>query len=137
MSGFQYVSSVEGHLVTRFPSLRASTAQYIGASRKDKKITWDTSIIVAISDDEWKKFRREYRRAVDDGALKVRTEAEYKAFLEGRQKADAETSNKISIEKKKADRKAKKESQGEPEVETTASTSEGETETSSTEDATS
>lgn len=88
MSGFQYVSSVEGHLVTRFPSLRSPTAQYIGATRKDKKITWDTNAIIAISDDEWKKFRREYRRAVEDGALTARTEAEYKAFIKTREQAD-------------------------------------------------
>ena len=109
MSGFQYVSSVEGHLVTRFPSLRASTAQYIGATRKDKTITWDTNTVVAISDDEGKKYRKEYRRAVSDGALKVRTEVEYKAFIEGRDKDDAELTNKLAADRKKAERKARKE----------------------------
>jgi len=125
--------------------LRASTAQYIGATRKDKKITWDTNAIVAISEDEWKKFRREYRRAVDDGALKVRTEAEYKSFVGERDKADVELENKLLADRKKADRKAKKEASSagssgpveDTDPTTELPSSEGASEQSSTEDSTS
>jgi Sec-independent protein translocase protein TatA len=102
---FHYVSSVKGHLVTRFPSLRASTAQYIGAERKGKEIVWDTDVVVAISPQEWARYRREFRRAISDESLVERTEAEYKAYLESHEKAEQKAAEQRKAD---ADAEAKK-----------------------------
>jgi hypothetical protein len=78
---FHYVSSVKGHLVTRFPSLRSSVAQYIGATRKGKTIVWDPTEVVAISEKEWQTYRREYRRCVADKSLVVRTKEDFETYV--------------------------------------------------------
>lgn len=106
MPEFHYVSSVEGRLVTRFPSLRSSVAQYIGATRKGKKITWDTSEVVAISEQEWQKYRREYRRCVADKSLVVKTKEDFEKYV-----ADKIERERIELEKAEAEAKAKAESQ--------------------------
>ena len=78
---FHYVSSVKGKLVTRYPSLQMSAAQYIGAVRKGKNIEWDENEVVAISEQEWQKYRREYRRCVSDNALKERTNQDFEKYV--------------------------------------------------------
>jgi len=85
MSGL-YLSSVEGHLVTRFGTTRRVAGVpcpglLIGAERDPTdpcKVVMDTSRVVFIPDEEARAFAREYARAVREGALRVRTEAEYK-----------------------------------------------------------
>lgn len=93
-----YVSSVEGHLVSRFGTARPGVGnQLIGASKApkigkdDKPITgpdgsvldwvlaWHTDEITWIPAAEHERFFREYRRAIEDGALTVRTKAEFEA----------------------------------------------------------
>jgi hypothetical protein len=82
-----FVSSVAGHAVTRFGSGKTINGipfpgLLIGAERDLKdptKITWNEDAIVHIPEAEASEFHREYRRAIRDGALKERTEAEYVA----------------------------------------------------------
>lgn len=74
-----YVSSVEGHLVSRFGS---KFGQTIGAKRsieKPTEIEWFTDEIVPIPQTEYQSFRREYESAIRAGSLRRRTEAEYLA----------------------------------------------------------
>jgi len=106
MQQFKYFSSVEGHIVTRFISLRSPVAQYIGAKRIGKKITWNTKEVVAIPLQEFTKYRREFRRALRDGSLKERTEAEFKVWQAERTKEDEEA--KAKADKAKADANAAK-----------------------------
>lgn len=108
MPEFHYVSSVKGHLVTRFPSLRSSVAQFIGATRKGKEIVWDISEVVAISDKEWQTYRREYRRCVADKAIVERTKEDFDKYV----------ADKTAREKKVLDEaKAKAEAEAKTEVE--------------------
>lgn len=123
MSEFQYVSSVKGHLVTRFPSLRSPVAQYIGATRKGKEIVWDETVVVAIPAKEWQQYRREYRRAIADGALKSRTAEDFEKYREAKGKADSELEAKLKAEAAKAEA---------PTSETTSSASEDSTRKAST-----
>lgn len=108
MSEFVYVSSVEGKLVTRFPSLQQSVAQYIGATRKGKTITWNTEQVVAIPTAEWRKYRRSYKRAIGDGSLKKRTESDFKAWQRKRADADKASAQKAEQERVQAKASADK-----------------------------
>jgi hypothetical protein len=84
MSGL-FVSSVPGHVVTRFGSTRVvngvpSPGLLIGAERDPRnpsEVTWFPDQIVCIPEPEATAYRREYARAVRDGSLRLRTEAEY------------------------------------------------------------
>lgn len=69
-----FVSSVEEHLVTRY-----GTRTFIGAERDKNGIKWNTKAIVAIPHDEYRRYRREYDRALRDKSLTPRTEAEWNA----------------------------------------------------------
>ena len=114
MSEFHYVSSVKGHLVTRFPSLRASTAQYIGAERKGKEIVWDTDVVVAISPQEWARYRREFRRAISDKSLVERSETDYKAYLDSHEKAEQKAAEQRKAEAEAEAEKTKANAEPEP-----------------------
>ena len=80
-----FVSSVEGHAVTRYGTTRyargiPSPGLLIGAERDPReptKITWFPNVIVHIPENEVASYSREYARAIREGALKKRTEAEY------------------------------------------------------------
>jgi len=72
-----FVSSVEGSLVTRH-----GTRTFIGATRRAKEptvIDWQPDVIVAFPHDEYRRYRREYDRALRDKSLAKRTEAEWRA----------------------------------------------------------
>lgn len=91
---FVFVSSIKGKLVTRFPSLRQPTAQYIGATRKGKDIVWNTDAVVAIPKSEWNRYRREYRRVLENGSLVKRTQEDHTKWLERRKKESAKAAKK-------------------------------------------
>ena len=75
-----FVSSVPGHLVTRYGGARAP--ELLGATRDAKGVVaWQPDLVLALSHDELARFGREYRRAIARGALLERTEAEYLAFV--------------------------------------------------------
>lgn len=93
-----YVSSIEGHLVSRFGTARSGVGnQLIGASKAPKTdpdgkplagpdgsvlewvITWHTDEITWIPAAEHTRFSREYARAISDGGLLPRTKAEFEA----------------------------------------------------------
>lgn len=72
-----YVSSVEGCPVTRF-----GTRTLIGAARRVKEptvIDYQPDVVVAITADEFNRYRREYQRALGNGSLKRRTIEEWQA----------------------------------------------------------
>lgn len=74
-----FVSSVEGHLVSRH-----GTGLLIGADRdpvKPTEVTWDTERVVKIPAAERASYSREYGRALRDGALKARTREEFAAMV--------------------------------------------------------
>lgn len=83
---FIYVSSVEGKLVTRYGSLEVGRVQYIGASFDGvSKVTWDTKAVTAIPESEWNKFQREYKQAVANKELTLRTEEDFAAYRKKRE----------------------------------------------------
>ncbi|HXJ75596.1 MAG TPA: hypothetical protein VNM37_22260 [Candidatus Dormibacteraeota bacterium] len=70
-----FVSCVEGYPVTRYGS-----RTFIGARRdpaKPNEIIWSPDQVVAIPRSEYTRHRREYDRAVKDGELRLRTEADW------------------------------------------------------------
>lgn len=68
-----FVSSIEGSVVTRY-----GTRTFIGAERSAGGLSWQTDRVIAIPHDEYRKFRREYDRALRDKSLRVRTETEWR-----------------------------------------------------------
>ncbi len=87
-----YVSSVEGHVVTRFSSHKMGRRPtLIGAIRDHNdptKITWDTKRIVGIPEAEYTRFGREYNREINAGGLTKRTAKEYAEQLKANAAAD-------------------------------------------------
>jgi|SRR6187551_177323 len=70
-----FVSCVEGSLVTRY-----GTRTFIGAERRTLEpnvVDYHPEQIVAIPHDEFRKYRREYTRALRDGSLVQRTADEW------------------------------------------------------------
>lgn len=70
-----FVSCVEGSLVTRY-----GTGTFIGAERRaddPRQVDFHPDQVIAIPDDEFRKYRREYLRALREGSLRQRTEAEW------------------------------------------------------------
>jgi hypothetical protein len=62
-----FVSCVAGSL-----TVRHGTRTYIGAERRATEpsvVDYHPAEVVAIPDDEWRKYRREYTRALRSGAL--------------------------------------------------------------------
>lgn len=79
---FVYVSSVEGHHVTRPGSgTRAVKPGTIGVrwDPKRKRLVWDTEDVIRIPMGDWQRYRKEYGKAVSSGALTVRTKADFDA----------------------------------------------------------
>lgn len=74
-----YVSSVEGHLVTRH-----GTGLYIGAERDAKAeggLVFNPELVVQIPEAEARAYSREYGRALRDGSLVQRSKADFDAQL--------------------------------------------------------
>lgn len=74
-----FVSSVEGHTVSRYGTATGAQAnELIGARRQPGGgIVWDVDAICALTERELDLFRREYLGAIAAGALRERTETEY------------------------------------------------------------
>lgn len=65
-----FVSCVEGQPVTRY-----GTRTFIGAERRAAEptvIDYDPTLVVAISHDEFRRYRKEYLRALSSGSLVTR-----------------------------------------------------------------
>lgn len=92
-----FVSSVEGHAVTRFgtrpPSLIGATRTTKPAGNKphywsgDSSITWDTKTIVPIPTTEYARYRSEYDGAIAAKSLVRRTREEWDAQMKAHRDA--------------------------------------------------
>ena len=73
-------------LATRYGT---SPPLYIGARRDPEtgELTIDTTVIVALTHDEAGRYRREYNRAIAEGALEEVKAAAYLAHVGGDKKA--------------------------------------------------
>jgi hypothetical protein len=105
-----YVSSVDGHLVSR-----PGSSVLIGATRdirEPTKVTWDTHHVVKIPEAEVQAYRREYDRALRDKSLQRRDKAEFDAQVKREEaQAEKEAAERAKAEadaKAKADAEAKK-----------------------------
>jgi hypothetical protein len=81
-----FVSCVEGAVVQRY-----GTGTFIGAERRALEptvIDYHPAIIVAIPHDEFRKYRREYLRAVRDGSLVEHTEQAWREQTRQKQPTD-------------------------------------------------
>lgn len=70
-----FVSCVEGALVMRY-----GTGTFIGAERRAREpqvVDYHPDQVVAIPHDEFRKYRREYLRALREGSLVERTADEW------------------------------------------------------------
>lgn len=70
-----FVSCVAGQPVTRY-----GTRTFIGAERRAKEpqvIDYDPTVVVAISHDEFRRYRKEYLRALNSGSLVTRDAADW------------------------------------------------------------
>jgi len=69
-----FVSCVEGSVVMRY-----GTGTFIGAERvaTPPGLAFHPEIVVAIPHEEYRKYRREYNRALSDGSLAKRTPAQW------------------------------------------------------------
>lgn len=77
-----YVSSVEGALVTRYGTRTQIGAEILPGPKGGKQtIRWNTGVVVALSQDELVKYKREYRRAIDAGELVERTADDFRAYI--------------------------------------------------------
>lgn len=104
-----YVSSVQGHLVSR----PGSPTVLIGAARdirEPSKIVWNTEQVVRIPESEHRAFLREYTRALRGGALVKRSKADFDAWV----KREAELATK---EAEEADKRAKAEAKAKADAE--------------------
>ncbi len=97
-----YFRSVKGHAARRYGS-----EAFIGCSRGPKGFTWNTDVVVAITDTEMMPYRKDYASYIRHGDLKRATEAEYDAWQATR-KATREAAL-AEREKVKADEKAERE----------------------------
>lgn len=81
----RFVSSVEGHMVTRY-----GTTQLIGCVRNAapkpeddaaewKPVSWNTREIVPLTMREAERYTKEYDKAIRNGALKERKREEWSA----------------------------------------------------------
>jgi hypothetical protein len=92
----KFFSAVPGALVTRY-----GTGIEIGAERlKDGRVSWDCSIIIAITREEWRRYSREYTNHVQLGELRERTREDFDAYVKAQiDAADAaSTKNTASVE---------------------------------------
>lgn len=83
-----YVSSVAGHLVTRF----GAQGSYVGAERDSSDpttVVWNEEAIVALTEAEVARYSREYDRLIRGGALRKRTAAEFQRQNSATQQAPA------------------------------------------------
>jgi hypothetical protein len=106
-----FVSSVEGQLASR-PSAGRSLSAWIGAYPAYKNgqldgIRWETSEIVMIPAASVAEHLKAWSRVVESGSVKLRTKAEYDAFL-AKQSAESEAEGKKLAEEAKV-RRAKEE----------------------------
>jgi hypothetical protein len=70
---FRHFRSVEGKVVPRH-----GTSVFIGARRdKEHGWVWDTETIVRVPETEYTRYLREYRRALNEGALVECTKADF------------------------------------------------------------
>jgi predicted amidophosphoribosyltransferase len=95
-----YVSCVEGQPVARFGS-----RVMIGADRTVEGITYRPEEIVKIPAGEWRRYRREYTRQLNDGALRKRTATEWDT--QSKRHADAQE----QAEREKQARRKKREAE--------------------------
>ena len=112
-----FVSSVEGHVVSRYGATGPTRApEAIGARRTATGSgwvwAWDTAAIASLTHAEVAAFGREYTAAIRAGALRERTAQEFEAYTAS-QRATADkvakdaAAAKASAEKKSAASAAK------------------------------
>lgn len=105
-----YVSAVEGHLVPRYGTRAEIGAEIIPGPKGGKQtIRWNTGTVVALSQDELVKYKREYKRAIKAGALVERTVEDFRAYIA----AENAENERIAAERE-AERKAVEEAETPP-----------------------
>lgn len=97
----KFVSSVEGHLVTRYGTFPRSN---IGADRTiaddgTVTLTWDTKRVNPISNAEYARYKREYDTALAEKALTERSAEDYVAFMAAE---ESEEKARVALLEKKA-----------------------------------
>lgn len=91
------------------PVTRFGPGTLIAADRDGRDIRYRPEEVVAITARELAQYGREYGRALRDGSLRKRTEADYRASLAKQAKAERQRGQ--DVEKRKAEAKRKAERQ--------------------------
>ncbi|MCP4674347.1 MAG: hypothetical protein GY854_02280 [Deltaproteobacteria bacterium] len=100
---FRYFSSVQGQVVQRY-----GTDTFIGVKRTANGWDWNDESVVPIPETECSRYEREYQNAVRNGALKIRTQKDYEAYLNQLKKEDstsADDTQKTHTSRRKQDKK--------------------------------
>ena len=101
-----YFRAIEGHACRRFGS-----EAFIGCARGPKGFTWNTDVVVAITDKELAPYRKDYNSYLRHGDLKRATKADYDKWIAKRKdageklKSDRDTARKVAA--KEAEKAAK------------------------------
>ena len=106
---FRYVSSVKGHLATRYGT-GTPLGAVVGRDEKtgESTVVWNEDAVIAIPLDEWNRHIKEYTRLLTHGALKERKPEEHKTFVEAEKKTAEADAARVAEEAKKAADEAKK-----------------------------
>ncbi len=97
-----YFRAIEGHACRRFGS-----EAFIGCARGPKGFTWNTDVVVAITDNELAPYRKDYNSYLRHGDLKRATKADYDKWIAKRKTAG----NKLKDARDKAKKAAAKEAE--------------------------
>lgn len=106
-------SSAAAGPVTRFgiPAAGPGKSEYIGATRDPndfRRLLFHEAMVVMITGDELRRFRREYSRAIDRGDLIRRTRSEFEAWTESEAKReDVEATARAKTKKEAAEAQKK------------------------------
>ena len=105
-----YFRAIEGHACRRFGS-----EAFIGCARGPKGFTWNTDVVVAITDKELAPYRKDYNSYLRHGDLKRATKADYDKWIAKRKdageklKSDRDKARKVAAkEAEKAAKEAEK-----------------------------
>lgn len=108
----RFVSAVPGRLVSRWDSpgtlIGARITTEAERSEGAEPILWDEAVVLPLTDGFCRRYDLELRRALRNGDLKERKEADWKRWLEVEEDREQKRIAEIEAEKKRVAEEAEK-----------------------------